>query len=145
MNGRNWTWVDFKSTINDVSWKEADVKIGSLHTIAELTYHIHYFTQVALRVLEGGPLEGDDAVSFNHAPITSGTDWQNFLSNIFRESERFSQLINLLNDSALIEPFADRKYGNYYRNLAGIIEHHHYHLGQIVMLKKLIREQKLVT
>ena len=34
------------------------------------------------------------------------------------------------------------KYGNYFRNLTGIIEHLHYHLGQIVLIKKLIAEGK---
>jgi hypothetical protein len=34
------------------------------------------------------------------------------------------------------------KYGNYYRNLHGIIEHTHYHLGQIVLIKKLLKRRR---
>ncbi|MGN6163930.1 MAG: hypothetical protein ACTHOF_05245 [Flavisolibacter sp.] len=41
-------------------------------------------------------------------------------------------------DSKLDEIFVDEKYGTYYRNLQGIIEHTHYHLGQIVLIKKLL-------
>jgi hypothetical protein len=38
--------------------------------------------------------------------------------------------------------FGDPKYGSYYRNLHGIVEHTHYHLGQIVLVKKIIQAQK---
>jgi hypothetical protein len=46
-------------------------------------------------------------------------------------------------DAKLTEYFSEEKYGNWYRNLHGIIEHAHYHLGQIVLLKKLIREKSI--
>jgi hypothetical protein len=42
-------------------------------------------------------------------------------------------------DNQLWSAFADEKYGNFYRNLEGMLEHCYYHLGQVVMLKKLIR------
>ncbi|HAI83731.1 MAG TPA: DUF1572 domain-containing protein, partial [Chitinophagaceae bacterium] len=29
--------------------------------------------------------------------------------------------------------------GTYYRNILGLIEHTHYHLGQIALIKKIIR------
>jgi hypothetical protein len=38
----------------------------------------------------------------------------------------------------LWETFTDEKYGTYYSNLQGIIEHIHYHLGQIVVIKKIL-------
>jgi len=36
----------------------------------------------------------------------------------------------------------EEKYGNYYRNFHGIIEHCHYHLGQIVLIKKMLLSGK---
>ena len=42
----NGTWVaytNFKDQLDDVTWQEANTKIGSLNTIALLTFHIHYF------------------------------------------------------------------------------------------------------
>ena len=35
--------------------------------------------------------------------------------------------------------FFHEKYGNYYRNLHGVIEHAHYHLGQIALIKKMFQ------
>ena len=49
-------------------------------------------------------------------------------------------LIERLPEGKLRENLAGEKYGSYYRNLQGIIEHTHYHTGQIAVLKKLLRE-----
>ena len=43
-----------------------------------------------------------------------------------------------LSEIQLWENMSDEKYGNYYRNVHGIIEHSHYHLGQILLVKKLL-------
>ena len=41
--------------------------------------------------------------------------------------------------------FTDEKYGKYRRNLEGMIEHSYYHLGQVTIIKKMIRETKVVS
>jgi len=51
-------------------------------------------------------------------------------------------LIEQLPESQLWVTFSQEKYGNYYRNLHGIIEHIHYHLGQIVLIKKIILQKE---
>lgn len=53
-------------------------------------------------------------------------------------AEAAARIIEQLPESQLWETFADEKYGNYYRNLHGAIEYAHYHLGQIVLVKKLL-------
>jgi hypothetical protein len=60
------------------------------------------------------------------------------LDKTWKDAETFAGLIERLPESRLGETFADEKYGNYYRNIQGVIEHTHYHLGQIVLLKKLL-------
>ncbi|MDQ1090003.1 hypothetical protein QE390_004607 [Siphonobacter sp. SORGH_AS 1065] len=45
-------------------------------------------------------------------------------------------------EEAWQKTFVDEKYGTYYRNLHGMIEHTHYHLGQIVLIKKILRNSK---
>jgi len=47
----------------------------------------------------------------------------------------FASLVEQLPQSKLSEIFAEEKYGNYYQNIHGIIEHSHYHIGQIVLIK----------
>lgn len=112
-----------------------------LNTIAVLTYHIGYFVTVALQVLKGGPLEGNDKFSFDHPPIESQEDWENMYHKTLEEAEAMCELIRALPDTTLFEPFTDDKYGNYYRNMLGIIEHTHYHLGQIALIKKIMSQK----
>jgi hypothetical protein len=67
-----------------------------------------------------------------------------FLNETWVDAENFATLVEQLPENKLGETFTDEKYGNYYRNLHGIIEHAHYHLGQIVLIKKLLT-QKAIT
>ncbi|MBI3235982.1 MAG: DinB family protein [Bacteroidetes bacterium] len=137
--GGNWTCSNLKDQLADVTWQEATTSVYNLNSIATLVYHISYFVNVAIKVLKGGPLEGKDELSFDHPPIQSKENWNQFLSQVFSDAETFTELIAQLPEEKLLETFSDEKYGNYYRNIAGIIEHTHYHLGQIAIIKKLIR------
>jgi hypothetical protein len=137
--GGNWTVSNLKDNLKDVSWQDATKKIQSFNTIATLVFHIHYFVQVATKVLEGGPLDGKDELSFAHPSIHSQKDWNDFLNWVFSEGEKFALLVEKLPEEKLGENFTDPKYGIYYRNLHGIIEHTHYHLGQIALIKKMVK------
>ena len=136
--GGNWTSVNLKDTLADVTWEQATTKVQSLNTIATLVYHVHYYISAVTKVLEGGPLEAKDIYSFEHPPIRSQEDWQALLDKTWADAETFAALVALLPESLLWESFTDEKYGTYYRNIQGIIEHIHYHLGQIMVIKKMI-------
>ena len=140
--GGNWTSVNLKDTLADVTWQQATTKVQDFNTLATFLFHMNYFIVVATRVLQGGPLEGKDALSFDHPPIHNQGDWQKLLDKTWAEAETFAGLIDQVPDSKLEETFVEAKYGTYYRNLQGIIEHTHYHLGQIVIIKRLILEGK---
>ncbi len=138
--GGNWTCSNLKQNLSDVTWQEATTKVQSFNTIATLTYHIHYFVHAALNVLKGGPLDAHDKFSFDHPPISNSQDWENFQSRVWEDAESFANLVEQLPEEKLWEDFTDKKYGNYYRNIQGIIEHAHYHLGQIAILKRLVQQ-----
>jgi hypothetical protein len=138
--GGNWTVSCMQEQLKDVSWQQATTTIDGFNTIVALTYHSYYFVLALLDVLEGKPLTAHDKFSFNHPQIQSQQDWENFLNNIWIDVERTALLIEQLQNDKLSEDFADAKYGTYYRNITGIIEHTHYHLGQIVIIKKMLNK-----
>lgn len=140
--GGNWTTVNLRDVLKDVTWQQATQKVHSFNTIATLVYHTHYYVEVATRVLQGGPLVGKDEESFKLPPIQSEGEWQQLLDTVWQDAETLAGLIEQLPESKLAEPFTDEKYGTYFRNLAGITEHLHYHLGQIVIIKKLVQAGK---
>ncbi|HRO42965.1 MAG TPA: DinB family protein [Flavipsychrobacter sp.] len=141
--GGNWTTVNLQDTLQDVTLEQATTKIHSFNTIATLVFHINYYIDAVLKVLQGAPLNAKDELSFNHPQFESETEWQAFLTKVWEEAETFAGLIEQLPDSKLEEYFTNEKYGNYFRNLHGIIEHTHYHLGQIVLLKKLLLDDRV--
>ncbi len=142
--GGNWTCSNLKENLADVSWQQATTKIDSFNTIVALTYHINYFVDAALKVLEGKALDSKDEFSFDDPPITCQEDWEKLRDKCFTDAEKFAALVEQLPESKLWEDFADKNYGNYYRNLHGIIEHSHYHLGQIAIIKKMVQRANII-
>ena len=141
LNG-NWVSTNLKTQLSDVTWEQAQTKIGNLNTIADLAYHVNYYVDGIGRVLAGGPLDIRDKYSFDLPEINSEADWQQLLEKMWRDAERFADLVEAMPDERLMEGFVDEKYGNYHRNIHAMIEHSYYHLGQIVILKKLVVAQK---
>lgn len=139
--GGNWTCVNLKDTLNGVSWQQANTKVHDCNTIAVLVFHIHYYVAAVLKVLQGGELVAHDKYSFDCPPINSQAEWKNMQAKVWEDAEAFASLVEKLPESKLWEYFSEEKYGTYYRNLQGIIEHTHYHLGQISLLKKITATQ----
>jgi len=136
--GGNWTSVNLKDTLKDIDWRQASAQVYSCNTIAKLVFHINYYVSSVLKVLQGGPLDAHDKYSFDLPPVQSEEDWKNLITKTFSEAEQFAALIEQLHEDKFAETFVDEKYGTYHRNFLGIIEHTHYHLGQIVIIKKLL-------
>ena len=135
------TWVtgiNFKAQILDLHWREAIKKIDHLNTIADLTFHIHYYIEGVIKVLEGGPLEIKDAYSFDAPPIKTEADWKSLVHKFCSDSEKIISLVGNMTDDNLLSNFANKNYGHYYRNIDVIIEHTYYHLGQVLLIKKLL-------
>jgi hypothetical protein len=141
----NGVWIantNFKDQLSNVTWKQATMKIGSLNTIAALTYHINYYIAGVSNVFDGGSLEIRDKYSFDLPPVKSSEDWENLKNDMWNNSEKFANQVELMSDKKLEEVFVDEKYGNYERNIEGIIEHSYYHLGQISLIRKMIEESE---
>lgn len=132
-----------QSVISDVDWEMANQKTNGFNTIALLVFHSHYYTMGVGNVLDGGRLEIRDKYSFDMPPINGQAEWEAFLAKIWEEAEAFARKVEQLPDAQFYTVFEQERYGNYYQNVRGIIEHAFYHLGQIVLLKKLLKATKL--
>jgi hypothetical protein len=134
-------WIantNFKDQLSTVTFEQATTKVGSLNTIAMLTFHIDYYIAGLINVFEGGDLKIRDKYSFDLPPIESQEQWKDLLNKLWTDSERFASLLEKISDSKMNEVFVDEKYGTYLRNIDGMIEHAYYHLGQITLIKKMI-------
>lgn len=141
------TWIantNIKDQIENLDYTIANKQVQSLNTIAILAQHIHYYVSGIKNVFVNGNLEIRDKFSFDFPPITSQKQWKSFQNLFWKDTEELIQHISHLSESELQNPFVDEKYGNYQRNIDGLIEHTYYHLGQIVLIKKMI-ESSYIT
>ncbi|MCW3465900.1 DUF1572 domain-containing protein [Chitinophaga nivalis] len=143
--GGNWTAVNLQDTLAGINWEQATTKVYDLHTIAVLVFHINYYVGIILKVLQGHPLEGSDKFSFDLPPVSSEAAWQALVNKALQEAEQLAVLMEALDDAILPQDFTDARYGSYHRNLLGVTEHTHYHLGQISLIKKIINGSKTVN
>ena len=138
LNGKWIANTNYSDQLTTITWEKATAKVGSFNSIAALTFHIHYYIAGVLKVLEGGSLDIRDKYSFDLPPIKSQEDWENLLDSLWRDAEKFADLVEQLPEEKLSQDFVDKKYGTYQRNIEAIIEHSYYHMGQIVLLKKWV-------
>ena len=138
LDGRWIANTNYKEQLLGVNWEQANYKIGDLNTIAALTYHVNYYMAGLLRAFETGKLEISDKYSFDAPPIGSEADWSKRVNEFLENSEKFVSYVGSMDDAVFDQPFVDEKYGTYWRNIEGVIEHSYYHLGQISLIRKLI-------
>jgi len=141
----NGTWIantNFKDQLVDLDWQLATKKVASLNTIADLAQHIHYYISGILNVFNGGSLNIKDQFSFNFPAIESQEQWNLFLNRFWKDTEEFARKVEVMSDDKLNSVFVDEKYGSFKRNIEAMIEHSYYHLGQIVLIKKMSLKDK---
>lgn len=134
-------WVantNLKEQLQDISLRQAQTQIGDLNTIAVLTYHLNYYLEGVLEVIEGGELTIRDQFSFDLPELPTEKSWIDLKERLYTNSESFANHVRKMSDEKLQSTFVDEKYGNYHRKINVIIEHTYYHLGQVVLIKKLL-------
>lgn len=141
----NGTWVantNFRHQLSQLPFDTVIKKVDGLNTIAILAQHIHYYIKGINKVLIGGTLDIRDKYSFDFPELRAESDWDNFLSLFWKDAEEFAGNIEKLSDEQLEDVFTDIKYGTFGRNIDCMIEHSYYHLGQIVLIRKLIEAKQ---
>jgi len=137
----NGTWIantNYKHQLENLDWKIATTKYQSLNSVAVLAQHIHYYISGITNVFVNNKLEIRDKFSFDFLPIESQKEWEIFLNQFWNDTITLADFIEKMPEENLNKDFVDAKYGTYLRNIDGMMEHGYYHLGQIVLLKKLL-------
>jgi len=137
--GKNWVDVNFKDVLADITLKEANTRIAPLNTIAGIVYHLDYYVTIVLKRLKGDMINSGPNNGFDIETLPSVQNWRELQEGLYKRAERFAAYVSLMDERRLTENFLNPVYGQNIYNIQGIIEHAYYHLGQIVLLKKMIR------
>jgi len=137
----NWTEIYLDDAIADVSYQEAiTVPAGLVNSIAMLVNHLEFYNFVITERLMGTEPVIDDANGFAIS-IQNEDDWQLLKQRTLDSFKKLADLVSQLPEETL-HGFTPRGKTTFYKTLHGLSEHAHYHLGQIVLLKKLVRAAK---
>jgi uncharacterized damage-inducible protein DinB len=138
-NGDNWTEVNIQQTLADVSFEEAMVQTAaSVNTIAMLLHHLSFWNRaVAERAAGKVPVIGEDN-GFATDPLVSEDGWKALREDNIRSANELAAAIRFFDEEKLALPILP-EHSSAYKNFQGQVEHVHYHLGQMVMIKKLIK------
>lgn len=140
--GNNWTDQNIQNGLADVDFKMAQQKIPfTENTIAKILYHLKYSNEVVLERANGNPVQYDnDALGFAAPEICSEQDWQHLIQKTFFSSEKLAEALRKFPEEKMFEPILPG-FSTAYKTFHGIVEHAHYHLGQIIMIKKYLQSQ----
>ncbi len=139
--GENWTEVWISKTLEDVRLEEAIMRTqASPNTIASLLHHITFYNKVIESRLGGTNPHIGEANGFDRPPLHNEAEWQQLKEDNLQSARTLAAAIRKVPDTLLDKPILENENSSvYYRQLHGVVEHAHYHLGQIVLLKNLIR------
>ncbi len=138
----NWTEIYLDDVIADVTYTEAVAIPPALtNSIAMLVYHITFYNDVIFERLKGNNPSIDSSNGFA-VNITDEEAWQQLKQSCFASFKKLADAVAALPEEKLYEQTRYNPEDTYYKTFHGIAEHAHYHLGQIVLLKKIIRNTK---
>lgn len=141
--GDNWTDVNIKDTLADVDYKEATTETAaSRNTIAALVHHLSFYNDVVRQRLSGNiPVIGESN-GFDVPVIKNDDDWAKLKAHNVESAGELAAAVRESPEEKIFELTVTGA-STHYKMLHGIVEHAHYHLGQIVLIKNLIRSANL--
>jgi len=137
--GNNWTDVNINDTIKDITYEQAQQKTAaSSNTIASLLHHLYYWNGIIMQRLEGENPSIPEANGFDVEKLNNENDWDILKEKTHQSFIQLTVAVSKFPEEKLYDTYAEGR-SSYFKNLHGIVEHAHYHLGQMVILKNLIR------
>jgi uncharacterized damage-inducible protein DinB len=109
--------------------------IADAHTIWELTHHIGAWMDIPRRRIAGETVEVTLDVNFPPVVETTEKAWRESLDRLAESQQRLMKTIGELDERRLDEPVSQDG-PTVYVLLHGVVQHHVYHAGQIMLLKK---------
>ena len=136
--GGNWTEVNIKDTLKDITWQQASaITPFSPNSIAMLLHHITFWNRaIAQRGRNMVPVI-DASNGMNVPELHNEADWEELKQDNLNSAEELATIVEGYDMSSLFNPILTG-HASAYKNFQGQVEHVHYHLGQMLMIKKYL-------
>ncbi len=138
-DGSPWLDVTIVNTLDDISASEAfNPAVPGLNTIWEIVNHMVSWREAVLERLSGNIVPSPDHNFFEPVTDPSGEAWEATLARLQQSQEAWIKFLSGFPDGEFDTIYPPNGM-HYYEHIHGIIQHDAYHLGQLVILAKVVR------
>jgi hypothetical protein len=88
--------------------------------------------------LGGAAVNVPDTNGFDIQPMLRASEWQDLKEDNIKSAYELAEAVKVVKTDELLSDILP-EHSSTFKNIIGISEHTHYHLGQIVILKNLLR------
>ena len=137
-NGSPWIDVTLLATLKNISAEKARAKISpERNSIWQILNHIISWRNTVLKRVQGEVITSPADNYFKPVADTSEKAWQQALNDLEETELRWIDFLNKFDESQFERMYSNNKL-TFYEHIQGILQHDAYHLGQIVILSKLL-------
>lgn len=136
-NGDPWIDITINKTLRSITAKQAAMKIGELNSIWQIVNHMISWRKALFGRIKDKPVSHPTDNYIWEVKDTSPAAWKKTIAQYDRSQKEISAFIAKQNDS-LFEKVSPASGYSYYELAQSITIHDTYHLGQIVIIKKLL-------
>jgi uncharacterized damage-inducible protein DinB len=133
--GNCWIGNNAMEILDGINWKMATCKaFATGNSIWEITNHIAHWREVVTRRLSFVPIKEAEITGMEAPALPTAEDWSKTLERFNNSFEKLQQAILAFPEDKLETMLTS---GTYLSTIIGLIEHDTYHLGQIILLKRM--------
>lgn len=136
-SGKPWIDITTGRTLKSLSAKQASAKYDGLNSIWEIVNHIISWRKALTGRVKDRPVPVPDDNFFSPVKDSSPAAWKKTVVKYELSQKEIMSFLSKSDDS-LLENISPVSGYSYYELVISIIIHDTYHLGQIILIKKLL-------
>lgn len=137
-DGSPWIDVTIMGTLENISAEQAATKIAPCrNSIWQILNHMIAWRENVLLRVQGNVIVTPNNNYFIEITDTSKAEWEKTLIRLGNSHKQWTEFLKNFSESQFDKIYPSNRM-SYYEHIHGILQHDAYHLGQIVLLSKLV-------
>lgn len=137
-SGDPWLDVNLMDTIDGIPARQASRRIApGRNTIREILHHVVQWRMTVLQRIQGEEVSSPDHNYLLPIEDSSEAGWEETIDQLKRSQEKWTYFLRTWDQKEFDTVYPGNKM-TYYEHVQGILQHDSYHLGQVVLLSKLV-------
>ena len=137
----NWSDIFLTDVLQDVTLEEANFIPPSKNSIAMLANHLKFYNDIVILRLQNDTRPVNyETNGFDVPLLDNEKSWQHLKEDTFLSFIKLATEVEAMPEEKLFE-LTPSGSATFYKTLHGLVEHAHYHMGQMMIIKKLIRSK----